>query len=311
MEIFLLYAIIDLGSNSVRMSAYRCHARQFQTLFTRKEQVGLAGHVEDGRLNRTGIALACYTLNEFKSTLENFSMDGVSVFATASVRNVSNSQEVAAAIARTTGYPLEILSGEEEAQLGFSGAIRSVDMDSGIYVDIGGGSTELAVFENRQILRAVSIPMGSLNTTVRYVKNMVPDRRERAAIEDMARQNLEKYFPRDAANAKSICGVGGTIRAAAKINNALTGRPLTNLRISADELKSAARRLTDSKKEGLDVILNVVPDRVRTMAAGMLLLKAVARHIGCDEIVVSSFGVREGYLIERVLTDKGLEGDAK
>lgn len=301
----MIYAVIDLGSNSVRMSVYRCEGRAFRVLFTKKEQLGLAGHIENGRMNRTGIALACYTLNSFQETLENLEIARAHVFATASLRNASNKQEVLDAILRDTGYSVEIISGEEEAKLGFSGAIRTVQMTSGYFVDIGGGSMELARFENRVIERAVSLPHGSLNTTMRYTNGMIPTPQERSAMDNMIRRELKASFPCEKQENLPICAIGGSARAAARIVNYINNRPLTAMRVSYADLKGAVRRITAEGGDGLNIILRVVPERVRTMAAGLVLLKAVARHVGSCEIVVSSFGVREGYLIERLLQGDG------
>ena len=147
------YALIDMGSNSIRLSVYELDQTDFKILFREKIMAGLAGYVEHGRLTQEGIDCACRSLREFQNTLDLLHIRQMAVFATASLRNVSNTAQAVDRIHRVTGIPVEVISGEAEAEYGFQGAVCDVQTPEGLFVDIGGASSELALFSDRRVGR--------------------------------------------------------------------------------------------------------------------------------------------------------------
>ena len=139
------YALIDMGSNSIRLTVYDLDKSSFKVLFKEKIMAGLAGYVEHGRLTQDGIDCACHSLREFQTTLDLLHKEHLAVFATASLRNVSNTSQAVEQIRRETGVEVEVLSGEAEAECGFYGAVCDIEMADGLFADIGGASTELAL----------------------------------------------------------------------------------------------------------------------------------------------------------------------
>ena len=107
------YAVVDIGSNSMRLSAYDVEKTTFKTLFKEKIMAGLAGYVENGRLSEAGIQRACEGLLEFKATLNTLELEQASVFATASLRNVCNTDQAVRRLRDATGLPVAVLSGQE------------------------------------------------------------------------------------------------------------------------------------------------------------------------------------------------------
>ena len=105
------YALIDMGSNSIRLTVYDMDQTEFRILFKEKIMAGLAGYVEHGQLTQDGIDCACQSLRKFYHTLELLQISHLAVFATASLRNISNTAQAAEQIRRTTGIDVEILTG--------------------------------------------------------------------------------------------------------------------------------------------------------------------------------------------------------
>ena len=105
-------AIIDIGSNSIRLTLYETEGEHFKTLFREKIMAGLAGYVENRTLSAAGIECACSALLNFQSILQTLKIDHICVFATASLRNISNTGQARSIIRSATGYDVEILSGE-------------------------------------------------------------------------------------------------------------------------------------------------------------------------------------------------------
>ncbi|MGM9540796.1 Ppx/GppA phosphatase family protein, partial [Anaerovibrio sp.] len=155
-----MYTIVDVGSNTIRMNVYDIKDDKLKILFTKKATAGLASFVKDKRMSAAGVDRVVEVLEDFKETLNNLNIPEMHVFATASLRNVENSQEAVAEIERRTGLFVQVLSGREEAELDFLGAAREANVKKGLLVDIGGGSTELVAYKDGKILSAVSIAKG-------------------------------------------------------------------------------------------------------------------------------------------------------
>ena len=147
----MIYGIADVGSNTVRLSIYKCEGGEIRLLMNRKVMAGLAGYVRHGALTPEGIEVACQTLQGYRSLMDNLELPDLRVFATASLRNISNTEEAVGAVMAATGLRVDVLSGREEAELSFRGAIQNAGLYTGLLADLGGGSTELVSYRNRAI----------------------------------------------------------------------------------------------------------------------------------------------------------------
>lgn len=174
MVIRMKQAIIDIGSNSIRLTLYETENQSFRILFREKIMAGLAGYVENGKLSAEGIECACAGLLTFRSILQTLEIGRVSVFATASLRNISNTEQALSVIRAATGYPVEVVSGEDEALFGYAGAMRELRPTSGAFLDIGGASTEIVTFDEEKPDDFASFPIGSLSLYRRCVKKILP-----------------------------------------------------------------------------------------------------------------------------------------
>lgn len=108
----MLCAIIDVGSNTMRLTLYYYEQTRFQPLLHKKAMAGLMGYVENGRLSDEGLRKAAEVLAEYRRILENFSIEEVHVFATAILRNIDNSDEALAYLQYQSGFDIELISGE-------------------------------------------------------------------------------------------------------------------------------------------------------------------------------------------------------
>ena len=187
-------AVIDIGSNSIRLSVYDAEKTNFKILFKEKIMAGLASYVEDGVLSPEGIECACHSLIELKERLCLLNIQNVSVFATASLRNINNTQDVLQKIYSTTGFCLEVISGKQEAFYGYTGAMLDLSLPSGIFLDIGGASTEIAFFANGTLIEAESYPIGSLRLYEDCVKNILPGKGSRERIKKRIEAELAWLF---------------------------------------------------------------------------------------------------------------------
>lgn len=296
------YSVIDIGSNSMRLTVYKVKNGTFKILFKDKKMAGLAGYVEKGRISKRGIRRACDLLMEFKSTLESFDItDRVYVFATASLRNIINSDEAAARITEETGFRIDIVTGEQEAMLGYEGVMRELYISDGIFIDIGGASTEMVMFERGKTHSPRSYPMGSLKLYKDCVKHILPgksslERIKKAINTELKRQPIKVISPYN----KLIC-TGGTARSVFKFARYLDIIPATSNMMLAKDLKKVGRVLTGDRKKAADIILKVDPERIHTIIPGYMILQSIADQTGANKIIVGNYGVREGYLCQKVL----------
>ena len=300
-----MYGVIDIGSNTIRLSIYTVEGNKISSLFHKKEVAGLAGYVdEEKNLTNRGIQKASMVLNEFNNVVQIVGVKEVYPFATASLRNINNSLEALHEINAITGLSIEVLSGKEEAILGYQGATLHQPILDGILVDIGGGSTELVFYKDQKIQEALSLPIGSLNAYTRYVSNLIPSAAERRSIETAIKKELNSISNIKAyQNIPVICGVGGTVRGTSKLNNELFNLSTQNKRIPVENLKQILETLGQDRKNTMHTIVKVIPDRIHTIIPGMCILQSLAQYFHSDVITVSETGVREGYL-SRVLKEK-------
>ena len=280
----MMCGIVDLGSNTIRLSIYQYEGEHFRLLLNKKTMAGLAGYVQDGALSDGGILVACRVLSSYRALLSNFSVSEMHVFATASLRNISNTGEAVEAIRDVTGVTVEVLDGETEAALSFKGAVLPGGVPTGLLADIGGGSVELVSYRDMSITSACSLPMGSLSLYTRFVDGPELDRVRTGGL-----------------TCRHLCGVGGTIRAVSKLAVDVFGKDPESRILTADEIRALYKLLKKGGKDTLRQILHAAPDRVHTLLPGLLLLNAVVKAYGVETVSASSTGVREGYLMDRVL----------
>ena len=293
-------AIIDIGSNSIRLTLYEIENSSFKILFREKIMAGLAGYVENGALSAEGMECACAGLLTFRSSLQTLHIEHISVFATASLRNISNTQQALGIIRAATGYSVEVLSGESEALLGYAGAMQELHLRSGAFLDIGGASTEIVTFDEGKPVDFASFPIGSLSLYRRCVKRILPGQGSLKRLQ----QEIDKTIqPGHAALAERplLVGVGGTARAAFKLAQHYYKISSDCHTITAGQLNGLCSFLCSGKKEASDLILRLEAERIHTLVPGVLILQHIFQLFGAQQLIISKYGVREGYLCKKIL----------
>lgn len=298
---FVNYGIVDLGSNTVRLSLYRVLPEgDYDLLFSKKEMAGLVNYISGGVLSQEGIHRACSILEKFRELLRHFGVENFYVFATAPLRNIRNSEEAVHTIRKKTGLDVDVLSGDLEAELGYYGALRTLNLKDGALFDIGGGSTEIVEVRAGKILRAQSLPLGSLNLFKACVSRIWPKPKELEEMRKIVRRTLaEANLPQERVD--RVCGVGGTARALLKIANTWYGRPELERRMTPKDLHQLNKELQKQSGEVRQLVLNHCPDRLHTILPGALLMDTVTKSLCREELYISRTGVREGYLYHKVL----------
>ena len=295
------YSLIDIGSNSIRLTVYEINGTEFKPLFHSKIMAGLAGYVENGKLSHDGIDAAKSALLELKQTLTSLSINDISVFATASLRNITNTKKVVKKLTEATGYEIEIINNKEEALLSFYGAkLELPQFSEGAFTDIGGASTEIISFENKKPSHIISYKMGSLNLYKKCVKKILPGEDGLKSISNtITKELIRSDFP-FTPHSPLIC-VGGTARAVMKIGRKLFHLPETSNKLSSAQVDEIYHLLSTNKKKSSRLILRLAPDRIHTIVPGLSILVHIMHLYHSKEIIVSNYGIREGFLCKKII----------
>ena len=300
----LIHAIIDVGSNTVRMAIYQIEQGHIEMLMKKKHLVGLAAYIRAGAMQQSGIDKVCEVLNEYKAFLNSFHIQQVTAFTTAALRNATNSREAVQQIVERTGIQVRVISGDEEATYDFIGATHDLREASGLLIDIGGASTEIVSYENHQILDKTSLPVGSLALYTKYAADILPTRVETERMRADVEELLAALPDFRAGTHRNICGIGGTFKGTRAIYNQLFDMTRSNVEINTSRLgEIIARFCSDQELSQEDTILlmKTVPDRMHTILPGMVIADVLAKHFNSDSITYSDFGVREGYIYHEIV----------
>ncbi len=295
----MLHAITDIGSNTVRLNVYRVENQRVKVIFSKKEILGLVFYVKKGELTGEGIKKLVTTLKDLKNVLDLLNIEDYHFFSTASLRNIKNSFEVTEIIKDRVGVDVDVLSGEEEGELSFYGSLSTLKEDDGILIDLGGGSVELVLFQHRKIKDKRSIPVGSLKMFNQYVTGMLPTKGESELIKGRVYDELEKTGLKG--KIPFMCGVGGALRAIRNLSVDLKLMKNKTDLMDVKMLEQLEEELKYNDRETYNKILHVKPSRIHTMGPALLIADAITSYFGCEELQISKFSIREGYLYKKVL----------
>jgi exopolyphosphatase / guanosine-5'-triphosphate,3'-diphosphate pyrophosphatase len=278
-------AVIDIGSNSVRLVVYEALTRAPTPLFNEKVLCGLGQDVTTtGALNLDAMNRAYAALSRFKALCDVMKVSKTYAIATAAARDASNGAAFIAKASAIIGQQIRLLSGADEAKYAALGVISGVYSPDGIVGDMGGGSLELI---DIKALQGITLPLGGLALQDRAGKNL--DKAEDIIKASFKKQSLLK-------NGKVFYAVGGTFRALAKLHIEETGYPLHvihNYTLSAKTAIEFCKKLVKNppKLEGESSRQSLLP-------YGALLLAQIMQEF--ESVVFSALGVREGLLYEEL-----------
>lgn len=294
----MIYSVIDIGSNTIRFNVYSYENYKLKLLFGKKNVAGLASYRDDNHLSDRGIKKLEFVLKNQLDIIKNVNVDEIFAFASASLRDIDNSEYVIDYIKENVGLDIEIISQEEEAKLGFVGVKLDDTHIDGMTCDIGGGSTEIISFANNKINNIMNLNHGCLSIYKKYVSGLFPESSEIEKIQSYIYKKLEKKTPK---NLKSniIIGLGGSIRATGNILKEHYDLP-DNKHFTYENLTIMYEEMTKQKKGALNTILQVTPERIHTIFPGIIIIKSICDFFSCKEIFVSNTGLREGFLLDKL-----------
>ena len=301
----MLQAMIDIGSNTIRMAVYKIEDGHATQIMKRKHTVGLSAYVKDGVMQEEGVRRAAEVVSEYRDFLAGMGVENTVAFTTAALRNATNSAEAVAALESRTGLSIRVISGEEEAAFDFAGAIHDLASDNGVILDIGGGSTEIVTYRSRRVSRKWSLPFGSLSLKVAYVKDLLPTPEEAEAIRTEVFKAVNLFCCKLPPMRNTVaCGIGGTFKGTCALYRMMYDLPEETTRMDPRRFGAMLAHYvspTPPKEEDAVRLMLATPDRIHTLLPGLILADVLTEALNCREVIYSDSGVREGYLYSEIL----------
>lgn len=289
------YAVVDTGSNTIRMSVYKYENENLSELYTEAVFANLAGHIIDNRLSDDGIDVCCEAILHHRSKAKEFDAKFY-VFATAAIRNAQNCEKIVEKVKEKTGINLEILSGLDEGELSFLGAVSDFPVTSGVMADVGGGSSEVILFSDGKPVAIQSVPIGSLKAYKTFVAGEMPTVEEVQMIKDEITKYLNSNEKFKNVSAESLCLVGGGVRAAKKLSELFLGRE----DLDVDSVKHMLA-LFVARPDTMEILERTTPKRKLTITPGLAIYSAIGEYFGANKIYLSDKGIKEGYAFKYLI----------
>lgn len=291
------YAIVDIGSNSVRIVVYDQMGRAPLPRFNEKSLCRLGeGLAQTGAIAAENFGRTVDALRRFRAIADAMGVTRIDVTATEAIRRAKNGPALAALIAKEAGLKVRILSGAEEARFAALGVISGFFRPVGLVGDMGGGSLEVAeVLDDRVGERWVSLPLGALPVEALLQKGAMD---AKAAIDDLLKANLPPaltqpvFFP-----------VGGGWRALARVHMTMHSAPIHVVHgytLTVNEARDFARMIWKMAPDRLATLPGMPARRARTLPAAALVLDRVLKRLAPEQVVFSALGLREGWLYSQL-----------
>jgi exopolyphosphatase/guanosine-5'-triphosphate,3'-diphosphate pyrophosphatase len=292
-------AVIDIGSNSGRVMVFQRDAsRDLRLLAGSRAPLRLVHDVDQrAELTEETMARAMEALRDFHAIASSTGARRIAAVATAAMRDARNGALFSARVRRELGIRIEIIGGLTEAQYGFAGAARGLEVSNGLLFDVGGGSMQITRFARRRFVKAVSLPFGALRLSEKFLHSDPPTRKQLRRLREHVRSRLGKSDVGRLPPGERLVGTGGTLRNLAKIDRQSRRYPIGSLHayeLSVERLAEVVDRLASTREKRRDDIPGMSAERADSIVGGAVAIQTLAEFVRAKQILVSAHGVREG-----------------
>jgi exopolyphosphatase/guanosine-5'-triphosphate,3'-diphosphate pyrophosphatase len=281
-------AIIDIGSNSIRLVVYERATRSPLPVFNEKVLCGLARELDiTGHLYPPGVEMAVGNIERFANLARSMKVARLDLLATAAVRDAADGAQFIDRIGRIAGQKPQLISGEEEARLSGLGVMCGMPGVDGVMGDLGGGSLELVALSESGLGPWVTLPIGPLRllTAKRDPRQAVET--AIAGVDWLSRYSGRTFYP-----------VGGAWRAFARLHMEYKKYPLHIIHhytVSGDDARDWARFIASQSPKSLEKMTGVSRRRTDSLPLACVALERVLAALRPRRVVFSAFGLREGF----------------
>jgi exopolyphosphatase/guanosine-5'-triphosphate,3'-diphosphate pyrophosphatase len=292
-------AAIDCGTNAIRLLVADVSGTELTDVVRHMEIVRLGEGVDrTGRLAPAAIGRTRAALADYAARIRAAGAERVRMVATSATRDAANADEFHAMVHDTLGLAPEVISGDEEARLSFTGAVRGLAAPGPyLVVDIGGGSTEFVVGDT-DVAAAVSVDIGCVRMTERHLHSDPPTPREIAAAEaDIADHVVRALSAVRAAGARRLIGLAGSVTTVTGLALGLSGyeaERIHHAEVSYTDVAKVTADLLSATRERRVALPVMHPGRADVIGAGALILRVVMERSGLDPVIASEHDILDG-----------------
>lgn len=304
-------AFLDIGTNSVRLLLARLGAEQSYAVITQQKEVVRLGEgaFPDRRLQPEAIRRAVEVCGRFAEMARNYQASEIIAVATSACREARNQEQLLRPLRREAGLDVRVISGKEEARLIYLGVASGIKLDErpALFIDIGGGSTEIAVGDRHQYSYLDTLKLGAIRLTSLYFLpeeigpvsaarySLLQRHVQNTALRTLQRLRAHRYA--------SAFGSAGTIGALGDIAARLAARRGARRRddvLTREQLRLAVRTLCELPLAQRRRLPGLAPERADIIIGGAAILETLLQQLDLPEIRISDRGLREGLLIDHL-----------
>lgn len=289
--------VVDIGSNSVRLVVYEGAVRSTTPIFNEKVLCGLGREIAStGRLDEESVKRALEALTRFRAIVRLLDVKHVRAIATAACRDAANGPEFILRAEKALGIKIQVLSGQQEAELAANGILMGFRSPDGLAGDLGGGSLEIIDVGGNALRQSATLPLGGLR-----LLDASAGRIDKAL--DIVDEQVASITWRGKGRGRRFYAVGGTWRAIARLHMNEKDYPLHVMHgyaMSAKEAIAFCEEIRKGKK--LSAMKGIARPRREVLPFGALVLERLLKQIEPSEVLFSVFGIREG-LVYGLLSD--------
>ena len=299
-------AVIGIGSNSVRCLVAEVGDGNFTCLWRDREGTRLfAGLDDSGKLSRESMDKTVAAVVRMASEIRYQGVEELDIFATSAARDAENGEEFIQAVTQAAGRELQILSGREEAELSFLGASAAAKAERCGVIDIGGGSTEIAIGTPKGIEVSFSCQMGAVRL---YQKLRLNRKEDMIPVERAAAEILGEHIDECAGIEipRVWVGTGGTFTTLAAMVRQVPWTDRTNMHgteIARWEIQEIGEQLADMSVEKRRTLPGLQPGRADIVVHGICILLGVMDELKIPKIMVSEWGNMDGYIRKKYISE--------
>jgi len=295
------FAVVDIGSNSVRLVIYESFSRTPAVVHNEKAICAIGRDMVTRRkLHDEGMRLALESLSRFRILADAHHVELRDAVATAAARDATNGQEFVRRAEAAWGSPIRILSGEEEARLAAQGVLAGIPSADGLVADLGGGSLDMVTVKGGETGEALTLPFGPLRL-------IDVARGEPELAREIVEAGLEGLKQLGPLKGRSLYAVGGVWRSFARVDMEEQNyrlRVLHNYAIPSSRANKLCRVMSRLSRKSFDKMRIVSRRRAEALPFGAIVLEELLRVTGLEAVVISAYGLREGLLYEQLSAEE-------
>ncbi len=296
-------AVIDIGSNSARMVVFERTSRfGFFLLNETRSRVRISegAYENGGNLQEPAIQRAVTALEEFLAIAKNLKVRKILAVATSAVRDAPNRKIFLKRVEKELGLKIKVIDGDKEAWLGGTAAVNLLPVTDAVSIDIGGGSTDLALIRDREVVATHSLKLGTVRLKELFFDKKRPLQEAVAFVEEAL-----SSLPPEFLSAQAV-GIGGTVRAISKAIMQRREHPIERVHAFAYSLEEEKKFIDKVARASVMKLgkLGIKKERIDTIRPGALIFSMVLARIGAREVITGGAGIREGLFLSDLLRNQ-------